>query len=99
MQKQKLIVTNELGTFTRTTHRDYSHVLVVSKMRENGTLDAGTLAWSSRLDLGLKQFNQWSWMVTSETSSGDCRYETIALCALDGTIVKRLDRAPAVVGA
>jgi hypothetical protein len=97
MQKQKLTVTNELGTFTRTTHRVYTHVLVVGKIDENGNLDAGTLAWSSRLDLGLKQFNHWAWMVTSETS--EFRYQTIALCALDGTIVKRLDRAPAVVGA
>lgn len=97
MQKQKLTVTNELGTFTRTTHRVYSHVLVVSNIDENGNIDAGTLAWTSRLDLGLKQFDHWSWMVTSETS--ETRHQTIALCALDGTIVKRLDRAPAVVGA
>jgi len=62
--KQKLTVTTDVGTFTRTTARPYLFVVVVAlsapqtwRKDAPGTFNAMT--WSSRLDLAQREVRTW----------------------------------------
>ena len=50
MVKTQITVNTAVGTFSRTTARSYSHVVVVS----DATSVPGPLAWASSLDLARK---------------------------------------------
>jgi hypothetical protein len=62
--KKTLTVTTDVGTFSRTTARSYSHVVVVPREADDPRIPKygawGVIGWSSRLDLAHKVRSTWS---------------------------------------
>ena len=56
-KKRKIEVITEMGTFTRTTARDYAYIILANDER-----GWGALSWTSRIDLARKAKRQYeSW--------------------------------------
>ena len=88
--KTKITVTNELGTISRTTARLYTHVVMCVTNANSywGVGSVGNVMWTANEKAAHKMFEKQAWRVTTDGED----FDTLAVCTIDGTIVRRLDR-------